>query len=110
MKQLTLWTEPEAPRPRTARPARHGCALVWAKTRLRCPECGGLVDWRPGREGRVWMRGHYRTDVARLVYCIETFTPPQRDLSALGVELEAVATGCQALAGVSQRMKRVRGM
>lgn len=87
-----------------------GCAVVWARTRTRCPECRSLVDWRPGRAGRVWLRQHYRTDTTRLVRCIESFTPVQRDLSRWGVDLPTMTEGCRSLAAVSQSIKRRRGL
>lgn len=50
--------------------------------RRRCIECGKLSDWRPGANGRVFVRKHYRADLAKMVYCIESWQEAQRPLDA----------------------------
>ncbi len=88
----------------------YGCAVRWAATRIRCPECNGLVDWRPGRDGRVWMRSHYKFGESTFKHCIEVFVSQQRDLTGYGLELATVPEGCQSLRRVSEMIKRRRGL
>lgn len=59
-----------------------GPAVRWMPRRRRCIECGKLCDWRPGGEGRIYVRQHYRIDRPQMEYCITTWQEAQRPLDA----------------------------
>lgn len=67
---------------RRPRPPVQGPVVTWAPQRRRCPDCSGLVDWRPGRLGRIHVRLHYRADSSEMRMCRTTFHDPQRPLDA----------------------------
>lgn len=50
--------------------------------RRRCVKCGKLCDWRPGLEGRIHVRAHYRVDRDRMEWCITAWQEAQRPLAA----------------------------
>ncbi len=58
------------------RPLRYqGPEVRWEPKRRRCPECGALVDWRPGSTGQFHLRRHYRVDRIHIEYCVTAWPP-----------------------------------